>query len=64
MEMMDETSRRDRAARRHAVDDNPSPTTRSSAAPPFPAVPLVVLTHGIAFGPPPLERAWQELQAS
>ena len=32
-------------------------------APPFPAVPLVVLTHGVSFGPP-LEQPWQELQAA
>ncbi len=34
------------------------------AAPPFPPVPLVVLTHGAAILPPPLEAAWQQLQAA
>ena len=34
------------------------------AAPPFPAVPLVVLTHGVPILPPPLEQPWQELQVA
>lgn len=34
------------------------------AAPPFPPVPLVVLTHGVPILPPPLEGPWQELQAA
>lgn len=29
----------------------------------FPPVPLLVLTHGLPMPPPPLETAWQELQA-
>jgi pimeloyl-ACP methyl ester carboxylesterase len=33
-------------------------------APPFPAVPLDVLTHGVAILPPPLEVPWQQLQAA
>ena len=33
------------------------------AAPAFPPVPLLVLTHGLPTLPPPLESAWQELQA-
>ena len=32
------------------------------AAPPFPPVPLAVLTHGNPILPPPLEGPWQELQ--
>lgn len=34
------------------------------AAPPFPSVPLDVLTHGLPILPPPLEGPWQELQAA
>lgn len=34
------------------------------AAPPFPAVPLDVLTHGVPILPPPLEGPWQVLQAA
>ncbi len=34
------------------------------SAPPFPPVPLVVLSHGIPILPPPLEGPWQELQAA
>jgi pimeloyl-ACP methyl ester carboxylesterase len=34
------------------------------AAPPFPPVPLVVLTHGVPILPPPLEGPWQQLQAA
>lgn len=34
------------------------------AAPPFPPVPLVVLTHGVAVLPPSLEVPWQQLQAA
>jgi len=33
------------------------------SAPAFPPVPLLVLTHGLPTLPPPLEEAWQDLQA-
>lgn len=33
------------------------------SAPPFPDIPLAVLTHGVAMPDPVVEQAWQELQA-